>query len=265
MGALGYPKNKLPFEELSRSMPLCKLASLSQNTPNDREYLARQQALLLGTAGLLPSQSMLPGEKNKLYPGWMEEVEQHWSAYIHDDVMSARDWHMVKVRPHNHPVRRIMAMSALLLRYRKKGLFTGLMDQTEKALRNNDHRALVEALIPQRYCLTDTAIHRGPALLGKARAEIIVINVLLPFTFAWARLAGERKLAKSVLDCYGHYPGLATNTIEKHMMSQLGISRQLIDSAQKQQGLLHIYHTLCTQGECQRCLIGEYRGSFLRG
>jgi len=262
MGALGYPKNKLPFEELSRRMPLHKLASLPHSTPTDREYLARQQALLLGTAGLLPSQSMLPGKKNKFYPGWMEEVEQHWSAYVHDDVMAARDWHMVKVRPHNHPVRRIMAMSFLLLRYRKKGLFTGLFDQIKKALRDNDHRALGEALTPEMACVTDTAISWGPAPLGRARAEIMAINVLLPFTLAWARLAGERKLAKSVLDCYGHYPGLATNTIEKHMVNQLGISRQLIDSAQKQQGLLHIYHTMCTQGECQRCLIGEYREAF---
>jgi hypothetical protein len=56
MGAMGYAKNKLPFEELARRVPLHRLEAMVQyHLPDDR-CLARQQALLLGTAGLLPSQ-----------------------------------------------------------------------------------------------------------------------------------------------------------------------------------------------------------------
>ena len=56
MGALGYSKNKLPFLELARRLPFQALESVAQGNILEAEYLTRQQALLLGTAGLLPSQ-----------------------------------------------------------------------------------------------------------------------------------------------------------------------------------------------------------------
>ena len=56
MGALGYTKNKQPLVELAHRMPLHRLESVTSGKVSDAEYLAQQQALLLGTAGLLPSQ-----------------------------------------------------------------------------------------------------------------------------------------------------------------------------------------------------------------
>jgi hypothetical protein len=40
------------------------------------------------------------------------------------------------------------------------------------------------------------------------------------------------------------------------MMVQLGVSSSLINSARRQQGLIHIYRTLCTQGKCSSCPLG---------
>ena len=56
MAALGYSKNKLPCLELACRVPLQILESMAQGEITEEESLARQQALLLGTAGLLPSQ-----------------------------------------------------------------------------------------------------------------------------------------------------------------------------------------------------------------
>ena len=56
MGALGYSKNKHPFLELAHRLPLPTLESTAQDDVSDAECCARQQALLLGAAGLLPSQ-----------------------------------------------------------------------------------------------------------------------------------------------------------------------------------------------------------------
>jgi hypothetical protein len=41
------------------------------------------------------------------------------------------------------------------------------------------------------------------------------------------------------------------------MINQLGITRYLVNSAQRQQGLLHIYKTLCSQGKCDSCPLGK--------
>ena len=102
MGALGYSKNKLPFEELARLVPLNRLEAMTRYHLPDDKCLVRQQALLLGAAGLLPSQRgirHLPA----LNDHWVEALEKCWSEYEHRHVMPSDSWHLLKVRPNNSP------------------------------------------------------------------------------------------------------------------------------------------------------------------
>ena len=87
--------------------------------------------------------------------------------------------------------------------------------------------------------------HRNPAY------NQVILHVVM------ANSAPSHNLRKKALDLYRHYPKLAANTIERHMKKQLGISNDLVDSAQRQQGLIHIYHTLCTQGRCHCCPLSQ--------
>ncbi|HEY87354.1 MAG TPA: hypothetical protein G4O06_04945 [Dehalococcoidia bacterium] len=41
--------------------------------------------------------------------------------------------------------------------------------------------------------------------------------------------------------------------MERNMCNQLGLDNSLVKSAQQQQGLIHIYNTLCSQGKCYCC------------
>jgi len=81
MGALGYAKNKLPFLELARRLPFQVLESMTQIP--DEECLAWQQALLLGTAGLLPSQRSNWPQENKLDDKWIDKLEKLWASFPH--------------------------------------------------------------------------------------------------------------------------------------------------------------------------------------
>ena len=94
---------------------------------------------------------------------------------------------------------------------------------------------------------------RSPTLLGSGRAANIAVNVLLPFTFAWSQFTSQPELGRKAIELYGRYPKPAVNSVERHMTAQLGLSSSLVNSAQRQQGLIHIYNTLCTQGRCQYC------------
>ena len=94
---------------------------------------------------------------------------------------------------------------------------------------------------------------RGDALLGRGRASVIAVNIFLPFAFAWGRLNSQPELAEKALDIYRHYPRLAANIVERHMQRQLRMGGNLANSARRQQGLLHIYKILCTQGKCCLC------------
>jgi aerobic-type carbon monoxide dehydrogenase small subunit (CoxS/CutS family) len=54
---------------------------------------------------------------------------------------------------------------------------------------------------------------------------------------------------------YCNYPVATENTIERHMRTQLGVKSALVNSARRQQGLLHLYKRFCTQGRCGECLV----------
>ncbi len=262
MGALGYTKNKYPLAELAHRMPLHQLESVTSGKASDAECLAQQQALLLGTAGLLPSQRSHRQVTGKRDDDWIEKLEKVWAFSRQTEIMSEDDWHLFKVRPSNFPTRRIAAMSYLLLRYREKGMLAEMVKRLGEAPIDTGHNSLERALrvttdgywanhldfgLPSRMSI--------PTLLGEGRAADIVVNMLLPFAVAWARITSRPELAIKASDLYRHYPRLAANTVERHMRNQLGINHYLVNSAQRQQGLIHIYKTLCSQGKCDSCPI----------
>jgi len=257
MTALGYSKNKETMAELSRLMPLAKVEALASEGISDEEYHARCQACLLGAAGLLPSQR---AGRDKFSEDWEERLENIWAALGTTESMSADDWHFFKIRPGNYPPRRIAAMSCLLLRYCHQGLSAGLEEKTKQALEDNDGNALEAGLLVIAdgfwRCYADFGIPSSgitPALLGKERAADIVINVLLPFCYAGSMAADGEK----ALNIYRKYRASAENTLVKHMRQQLGITRGFVNTARRQQGLIHIYQTFCLEGKCGQCPLVE--------
>jgi hypothetical protein len=248
--ALGYARNKHPMAELAGRLPLRTLETALPVSLPDEGWLAQCQARLIGAAGLLPSQRGCP-----VPGGWAARLEGLWQACGGTTALSGDAWQSFKVRPGNLPVRRLAAMAHLMLRYRRRGLLAGLMEQLEGAPSENP-RGLEGGLVVAAAGAWATELDFGvpgrhsPALLGSDRAADIVVNVLLPFAASRPVLAGKAR------DLYLAYPRLAENTVERHMMRQTGIDRRLVDSARRQQGLLHIFKTLCAQGGCGECRLG---------
>lgn len=262
MSALGYSKNKHPFEELARRAPLHRLEAMARrNLPDDR-CLAQQQSLLLGTAGLLPSQRGVP-HHSVANDRWVETLERYWSEYDHGHVMPANIWRLIKVRPNNYPVRRVAGISHLILRHGKRGLLDEITNLISEVKINQAHFALAAAMTVTASGYWKThydfgCCHRriAPALIGSSRAAAIAVNVILPFTFAWGRHNARPELAARSLAIFAAHPKPGANAIERHMSKQLGRSGLPVNSAQRQQGLIHIHKTFCTQGKCQVCPLG---------
>ncbi len=259
MTALGYSKNKAAMAELASRMPLENLETDKSNS--DNEYLAQCQARLMGVAGLLPSQRNGQYHEINHSDDWEVKLENLRADSGITSVMSVKDWNFFKVRPGNHPVRRIAAISHLLLRYRKTSLLVGLGEKLKEVINTGESSVLEKGLIvtPDEYwgCYMDfgiPALGIAPALLGKERAADIVINVLLPFVYA----RGEYN--EKALDIYRDYRASEENTLIKHMRQQLGIGRYLADTACRQQGLIHIYQTCCSEGKCRECPFNNSMG-----
>ncbi len=267
MGALGYAKNKSPFVELARRVPLHMLESVVRGRASEEECLATQQALLLGSAGLLPSQGSGWRQAYK-GDGWVSKLEKLWASSGQTAVMSEDDWHFCKVRPGNYPPRRIAAVSYLMLRYGDRGLLQGIAARLGEAPADSGRRALENMLTVGAGGYWAVHFDLGPAgrlmtsaLVGGSRAGDIIVNVVLPFVFAWGKFTSRPRLARKALEFYHQYPKVQSNTVERHMVRQLGISSGRVNSARQQQGLLHIYRTLCSQGRCDCCGMVGHTGS----
>jgi len=261
MGALGYSRNKLPFLELSRRVPLRCLESESPSDVSEAEWLGRRQVLLLGVAGLPFGQSHDIPMRNPPGDGREVETVRLRAASHNTGVMSPDAWHLRRVRPGNSPITRLAAMSHLLLRYREKGLLDGMLNLVGEAPLGRDCHKILEAGLEVSIddnCISGSSrgINRV-TLLGRGRAADIIVNVLLPFTFAWGHFNGRPELGGKAGDIYRLYPRLTLNSVERHMTQQLGLDARLVKSAKRQQGLIHIYKTLCSLGRCKDCPLGQ--------
>jgi hypothetical protein len=250
MGALGYAKNTKPFLELADKMPLTSIEL--------KKGLAAKQALLLGTAGLLPFQ------RQQLQPNKEEEVqelEQIWHSMDSSvESLKESDWNLSHIYPNNSPVRRIIAGSYLLERYDRGELLAGILHAVRYTATPDGRRVLQHRLTVDSDGYWQDHFDFGvrsrtkiSVLLGHSKAGEIVVNVLLPFVFSWGELAGEVDLRHHATDLYRSYPSLAENCLTQHMKKQLGLKESSDSTARRQQGLIHIFRNCCREGKCSEC------------
>jgi hypothetical protein len=258
MTALGYARNKEAFQQLAERVPLNILESLVQENNEDERSLV----WLLGTAGLLPSQrpeiEYSPSEDY----AYVHKLEKAWETFQQIDVMDFSNWQSFRVRPSNSPLRRITGMCHLLQLYQEQGLLRGLVELVRDCPTEKMNQYLEAGLVAadKGYWASRFDFGKGyPGLskwlIGQSRAADMVINVLLPFIYARGEDNHQQELSDKAFTIFCSYPSLETNTIERHMSAQFGLKNIQVNSAQRQQGLLHLYKKWCTQGRCKECAI----------
>ena len=244
MKALGYAKNKEPFTELAKRLPLIALKEFIYE--KDISFL---QALLLGMAGLLPSQRYI---KDGIEGERLEEI---WKSLGIKERMEGMEWRFFRVRPENFPTRRIIALSYLLHKYRGR-----LLEDLGQLINwTCSYRELEKALIVTtdgywaNHCDFGMEISWNPTLIGRGRAREIVVNILLPFFFTMG-------MEEKMLRLYRSYPRLMENRITKYMEKKIfgGHNPKLVNSALHQQGLIHLYKTFCDEGKCDSCPLKSF-------
>jgi hypothetical protein len=248
MRALGYAKNKEQFHKLASSLPLSTIHDLVRGV-GEEERLPMLQALLLGMAGLLPSQRGIGLD------GGAAELERLWHCLGAEAVMSHAEWHLVWVRPGNFPPRRLAAASYFLNRFWGRGLLQSVLELVRKGRKGLEAGFMVTAEGYWRWHFDFGRSARDAALIGRGRAQEIVVNVALPFALAWAQLGSQPELERRALELYRCYPKLGENEITRSMSELLWGEHgaEVISSAQRQQGLLHLSHSFCREGKCAQC------------
>ncbi len=260
MRALGYSRNKEPFEKLARLLPLTSLEE-----PARRGDTMEIQALLMGTAGLLHSQHSVVDERHSESAANepdIEKMEQIWSSSTHTQAMNAAEWRFFGIRPENSPTRRMVAASHLLTRHHGE-LLSGILPAMNRLPLADIQDSLEESLMVKtggyRASHFDFGTASGwhPSLIGRGRARDIIVNVVLPFCLAWAHVSGQEWLGDLCVDLYDHHPALEGNWITRHMKAKvLGDDGNRMDSARRQQGLVQLHEAFCVEHRCRDCPLG---------
>jgi hypothetical protein len=251
--ALGYAQNAEACQSLAQRLPLTELTR--------EPAVSCYQALLLGHAGLLPSQ-----RRRRIKDRVADRLEKIWRSTGITENMKETDWCFFRVRPDNFPTRRLIALSYLINRYRRPGLVTGILDLVEHAPSGMEHRWLENGLVVaargywQNHFDFGVSTGRDSALVGCEKASAIVLNTILPFAAAYGELARDLVLKRKAVEIYHRYPGGGSNELTRYMKQQLGLRPDIRLSACQQQGLIHLFHAYCRQRNCSKCPVASSPG-----
>ncbi len=275
MEALGYSKNQIPFRRLAQLIPFEALKRELEPTSGSHPPY-RALGLLLGAAGLLPSQNQyfdwrkIKDQDARAYVTQLEEVWAEYSTRLGLQSMRQEEWQFFRLRPSNFPTRRLAGASFILQRLAQQGILETML-QIIRAGADTDLqriRQLEELFICQaegywanhyRVIASDPQFinDKAATLIGPDRAREIVVNVVLPILLAYSAEINDPVLADGIVNVYQRYPRFATNSIVRTMAQQLfphvKNMNQLITTAARQQGLIHLYKLYCQRGECERC------------
>jgi len=201
MEALGYSRNRGAFRELARRIPYQELRALAMKHD--------------------------PSEHLRLV------------THVLSQACEGLEWHTFRVRPSNHPHRRVLGAARLLARHMEEGLLQGLAEH----VRRGSWRATLDSL--------EMRDDEGKSLIGRGRASDMAVNAVLPFLHIQGRISGDSLLRDATFQVYREAPKLQENELTHEVRRLLlapGRERQ-VNGARRQQGLLHLYRLLTHVGK----------------
>lgn len=175
--------------------------------------------------------------------------------------MKIEDWNFFRVRPENHPTRRVVALGFLIDRYHSQNLVSGMLNIIRRLSDTIDFKNVENELIVigddywSDHFDFGVSKSKKTNVIGKARARELAINVLLPFASAWGQLTGELTLRSTAAAIYNVYPKLWENQLTYHMKRQFPNLGSIALSACQQQGLIHIFKEYCRHRRCAECVV----------
>jgi hypothetical protein len=247
---------------------------------DEEERAALLEAIFLGAAGFLPSQSPPAGPLDWLSSQYGEEAERLWSTHaplldVPLDRPLTSGWITNRVRPANSPQRRLAAAARILARllWAQGGMLGPFIEAAttapSPAVLSKRWTDLLAVPAEGYWASHDGFGHvlpahnakEGVALLGASRAADTVVNVVMPLLLAVADREGNDELRERVLAAYAAFPRLSENAITRVMCEEALGPRagKSVSGARRQQGLIHLYQFYCQARRCYECPVSGMR------
>ncbi|CAN5500424.1 DUF2851 family protein [soil metagenome] len=252
MRSLGHAPNGDAMESLAGRTTAANLRLLTHQT--DRE------AFLFGASGLLPDE-VLADELSDVDGDYVSELRQRYSRIAREIPhvqLRAASWRFGRLRPANFPTVRIAQAAAL---FRHQGLFAGdALRAAEDALYDEKPLRSIRALLqlePHPFWLThvrlDRKAERRPsAAIGEDRANLVIVNAVLPALMHRATASADRGTEHRLLDLHESLPATSDSVTRPFVSGNFRPA-----SALESQGLHELFRFRCTAGRCLQCPVGR--------
>ena len=244
--ALGFSKNKPQFLTLAESIDINKLKPYSSVS-------SHLEAVLFGTAGFLS------GECNDDYCINLTALWKSLLPKLKFETMHRSEWNFFRLRPMNFPTRRIAYASAFL----REIISEDLLKRIVFCFKNSgnipkDLNDIFLSIAPSPYWNDHYDFGKAgktkQSAIGKERIDSVMVNVIIPLMYLYAKVFGDEDLFIKVKKLYRKGKDNSTNSVIKVMKSQLEFSPESICESQ---GLIHLHNFFCVHGNCGECKIGE--------
>lgn len=265
MEALGYSKNQEPFLKLARNMRLKNIRGLLDDNLSERRSV-QVESILFGAAGLLMSPKKTMDLDSKKYLRTLRAIWKNNSAEYTQTRLNLSEWQFFRLRPDNFPTIRIAGASQLICNMVVQGLFKSVAI----VLKNNElntrakYRFLQSMFLisadefwKSHYRFGEQTSKDITTLIGKNRADDIVLNAVVPITLLYARIFKDKDVRQNVLKIIEGSPASTENTITKIIDRQIIREKFKLKSTMLQQGALQLYKFYCVEGKCSDCQIGK--------
>ena len=233
----GFYVNSLPFEILAKSLP-------SKYLLRHKNNITQIEALLFGQAGFL--------NKNIPDDNYYLKLKSEYKFLRHKFNLNPIDhhiWKFLRLRPRNFPTIRLAQFAALI--YNSHRLFSKVIECKSIAQLRKYFTISTSEYWNNHYIFGKESGEEVKSI-GDSAFNIIVINTIIPFLFAFGRYNGKEELKERTIGFFTEIPAENNSIIRK--WSKLGI---ISKCAFYSQALLQLKNQYCSHKECLNCLIGN--------
>ena len=256
--ALGYSKNKEIMLNLAKAADLHFIEKLG----NDNRVLEYIESALYNIGGIIPAVTKVknPGKYlSSLYEDW-DIIRRIYNG----QTFSETDWYFFKHRPQNFPTLRIAGGARII----RSILYENLVEKiVRKFVEIKNVNVLLNSIrslfvIKARGYWSDHYIFEKKSntkikyFVGVARANEILVNVILPYFAVYFDIFKNEEVLKKILRLYNILEQKSENRIVKEVAEGIYMERYT-NSVVYTQGMLELFRSYCSKDKCLDCEIGK--------
>ncbi|UZD21965.1 DUF2851 family protein [Algoriphagus halophytocola] len=235
----GFKVNSQAMSELSAKVPYKLLLK-------HRDNLSTLEAILIGTAGLLPAESEEPYVQHLI-----REYVFLKKKYQLESSMNRQYWKFMGVRPSNFPTVRIAQLAAILSQ--APSLLRSVMQDSKDF---SGFKKLLKVKPSDywqfHYNFGKPSPRQATSGISTTVVELLVINYVIPLWFAYGRYFEEPDWQERCFDLLQEVPA-ENNHIIRRFQSYGWSTANAFDT----QGMIGLYNYYCLPKKCLQCKIAQ--------